>query len=198
MYKVFINDKPIILTDSLQNQNELPFFIYKDVVLDEVFHKLEVGLLAGAYLYALDIETSWNDFRTYFKVVVAGGGLVLNAKNEVLFIYRGGKWDLPKGRIEEGESIEETAVREVEEECGISNLTLDRFLLKTHHVFYQNKVRKLKETYWYLMHSNTEQELTPQEEEGITIAEFKQKSEITIALENSYANIQLVIDQLDT
>lgn len=197
MYKVFINDKPIILTDSLQNQNELPFFIYKDVVLDEIIHKLEVNLMAGAYLYALDIEKCWKDFRTHFKVVVAGGGLVLNAKKEVLFIFRGGKWDLPKGRIEKGESIEETAVREVEEECGISNLTLDRFLLKTHHVFYQGKVRKLKETYWYLMHSTKEQQLTPQKEEGITIAEFRGKSEIATALENSYANIQLVINHLE-
>ncbi len=198
MYKVFINDKPIILTDSLQNQNELPFFIYQDVVLDEVIHKLEVGLLEGAYLYTLNLEESWKDFRTYFKVVVAGGGLVVNMNKEVLFIFRGGKWDLPKGRIEEGESIEETAVREVEEECGISNLKLDRFLLKTHHVFYQDKVRKLKETYWYLMYSTNEQQLTPQEEEGITIAEFKGKNDIEEALKNSYANIQLVINHLDT
>lgn len=197
MYKVFINDKPIILTDSLQNQNELPFFIYKDVVLDEVIHKLEVDLLASAYLYTLNLEESWEDFRTYFKVVVAGGGLVLNENKEVLFIFRGGKWDLPKGRIEEGELIEETAVREVEEECGISNLRLDRFLLKTHHVFYQGKVRKLKETYWYLMHSDEEQELVPQEEEGITIAEFKTRKEASEALKNSYANIQLVINHLD-
>ncbi len=197
MYKVFINDKPIILTDSLQNQNELPFFIYKDVVLDEVIHKLEVDLLVGAYMYTLNLEESWEDFRTYFEVVVAGGGLVLNKDQEALFIFRGGKWDLPKGRIEEGESIEETAVREVEEECGISNLRLDRFLLKTHHVFYQGKVRKLKETYWYLMHSEVEQELVPQEEEGITIAEFKTRKEATEALKNSYANIQLVVNHLD-
>lgn len=197
MYKVFINDKPIILTDSLQNQNELPFFIYKDVVLDEVIHKLEVGLLAGAYLYTLDLKDSWNDFKTHFKVIIAGGGLVLNKHQEALFIFRGGKWDLPKGRIEEGESIEETAVREVEEECGISNLELDRFLLKTHHVFYQDKIRKLKETYWYLMHAEEEQELTPQEEEGITIATFKTKEEAHEALKNSYANIQLVVNHLD-
>lgn len=197
MYKVFINDKPIILTDSLQNQNELPFFIYRDIVLDEIIHKLATGILPGAYLYALDIEDSWNHFRTHFEVVVAGGGLVLNAKGDVLFIFRGGKWDLPKGRIEEGESIEETAVREVEEECGISNLRLDSFLLKTHHVFYQSKKRKLKETYWYLMYSDTEQPLTPQEEEGITKAEFKERKAIEEALKNSYANIQLVIDHLD-
>lgn len=198
MYKVFINDKPIILTDSLQNQNELPFFIYSDIVLDEIIHKIVAGILPGAYLYTLDLEGSWNDFKTHFEVVVAGGGLVLNPKDEILFIFRGGKWDLPKGRIEEGESIEETAIREVEEECGISNLRLDSFLLRTHHVFYQGKKRKLKETYWYLMYSDTEQKLTPQQAEGITIAEFKEKTFIEEALKNSYANIQLVIDHLDT
>lgn len=196
MYKVFVNDKPIILTDSLQTQNELPFFVYKDVVLDEIIHKIERNLLEGAYLYTLDIDSSWEDFKTHFKVIVAGGGLVLNDKNEVLFIFRGGKWDLPKGRIEAGESIEQTAVREVEEECGISNLTLDKFLLKTHHVFYQNRKRKLKETYWYLMQSSQPQTLTPQIEEGITIAEFKDETAVRLALKNSYANIRLVISHL--
>lgn len=198
MYKVFINDKPIILTDSLQNQNELPFFIYNDVVLDEIIHKLEKDILNGAYLYSLDIEKCWADFKTYFKVVVAGGGVVLNDKKEVLFIFRGGKWDLPKGRIEQDESIEETAVREVEEECGISNLSLKGFLITTHHIFYQKKERRLKETHWYNMYSDDAKELTPQTEEGITVAEFKGKTDIEVALQNSYANIRLVLNHLDT
>jgi len=192
MYKVFINDKLIILTDSLQNQNELPFFIYQNVVLDEIIHKLKENSFKGAYLYALDLEKCWKDFKTHFKVVVAAGGLVKNSKEEILFIYRGNKWDLPKGRIEKGESLEKTAVREVEEECGISNLVLKSFLTTTYHIFYQNKVRKLKETHWYLMYSDDTKELIPQAEEGITIAEFKSKIEIEEALKNSYANIKLV------
>jgi ADP-ribose pyrophosphatase YjhB (NUDIX family) len=196
MYKVFINDKPIILTDSLQNQNEFPFFIYKDVVLDEIIHKLEKGFLNGVTLYALDLEKCWADFKTHFKLVRAAGGLVLNPKKEVLFIFRGGKWDLPKGRIEKGESIEETAIREVEEECGISDLDLREFLMTTHHIFTQNKIQKLKETYWYLMHSEGTGKLTPQIEEGITIATFKSEPDITVALQNSYANIQLIFNHL--
>ncbi|MFY0603508.1 MAG: NUDIX hydrolase [Flavobacteriaceae bacterium] len=196
MYKVFINDKPIILTDSLQNQNEFPFFIYKDVVLDEIIYKLEIGKLSGVYLYSIDIEKSWLDFKTHFKVITAAGGLVKNPKNEILLIFRGGKWDLPKGRIEKGESIKEAALREVEEECGVSDLLLGDFLITTHHIFYQKKSRRLKETHWFLMHSEGNETLTPQTEEGITIAEFKSKEDIHKALKNSYANIRLVFSQI--
>ena len=132
------------------------------------------------------------NFLKLLPNVVAGGGKAYNAKNEILFIYRNDKWDLPKGRVEKGEKIKETAVREVQEECGISNVIVHEFLITTHHIFYYNEKIKLKETHWFHMKLNNREILTPQLEEGITDAVFKNKEDSVRALQNSYKNINLV------
>ena len=194
MYKVFVNDKPIILTDSQQNEIGFQVYNYENVVIDEILHKLRKDWLDGVILFCKDLPSCWLSFLCHFKVIKAAGGLVLNQKNEFLFIYRGNTWDLPKGRIEKGESIETTAVREVEEECGIEGLKLDRFLLTTYHIFSHKNQNRLKETHWFLMHSNFKGELTPQVEEGITITEFKDEEATLEALKNTYANIHLVFE----
>ena len=194
MYKVFINDKPIILTDSLMDKSDFKLLHYKNIVVHEIVYRLIKENLEGVVLYCEELQKSWKDFKTHFKVITAAGGLVLNEKKEFLFIYRGDKWDLPKGRIEKGENIEETALREVEEECGIQQLQLDAFLSTTYHIFFQKNESRLKETYWYLMNTSFNKKLTPQLEEGITIAEFKSSVEAKKAMTNSYANIQLVFE----
>ena len=193
MYKVFVNDKPIIVTSSQKKENNFPVYILKNIVVEEIIHKLQNKRIKGVNLYTPDLEKDWQGFINSFHKVSAGGGLVLNPKKEILFIYRAEKWDLPKGRVEAGESIEETAVREVEEECGIYNLKLIKPLLTTYHVYYQDGV-KLKETFWFLMTSDYEAELIPQLEEGITQVLFKNEEEVLKALQNSYKNIELVYD----
>ena len=194
MYKVFVNDKPIILTDSLKNENSFPVYIFKEVVLDEILHKLKRGNTLGINLFTPNIEGDWKKFKEHFKVVPAAGGLVVNPNKELLFIFRSNTWDLPKGRIEEGESIEETAIREVEEECGAENLTLIKPLITTHHLFYMDKIQQMKITYWYLMNADFQKNLTPQLEEGITQVVFKNKEEVKRAMQNTYANIKLVLN----
>jgi len=194
MYKVFINDRPIILTDSLFMESDFELLNYKSTSIPEIIHKLKKGRLDGVALFCVDLQECWDNFKDHFKVISAAGGLVLNKKKEFLFIFRGNKWDLPKGRIEKGESIEETAVREVEEECGISQLKLHDFLLTTYHVFFHNKEARLKETNWYQMEATIDEVLTPQLEEGITIAAFKNTEESKKALEDTYANIHLVFE----
>ncbi|OSY87919.1 NUDIX hydrolase [Tenacibaculum holothuriorum] len=194
MYKVFVNDKPIILTSSLKKEEAFPTYIYKTTSLDEIIYKLRLGKHKGIHLYSTSLEKDWTDFKNAFKTISAAGGLVLNNQNEILFIYRGTKWDLPKGRIEKGESIEETAIREVEEECGITNVSIDQFLITTYHLFLQQGEHRLKETHWYLMNSTYKGELTPQLEEGITDVAFKNEKDTIEALGNTYANIRLVHD----
>ena len=164
-----------------------------DIVTEEIIHKLKNKKLKGINLYTPDLERGWQEFLSTFNVVSAAGGLVLNPKNEILFIYRSYKWDLPKGRIEKGETVKETAIREVEEECGIFNLKLIKPLLTTYHVYFQNGM-KLKETFWFVMTSDYKGELTPQLDEGITEVVFKNEAAITKALKNSYKNINLVYD----
>ncbi|ARV08086.1 NUDIX hydrolase [Polaribacter sp. SA4-10] len=193
MYKVFVNDKPIIVTSSLKKENIFPTYIIKNIIVDELIYKLQDENIKGIYLHANDLENDWALFIKKFKIVSAAGGLVLNPKKEVLFIFRSNKWDLPKGIIEKGESIETTAIREVEEECGIYNLKIIQPLLTTYHVYYRNGI-KLKETHWFLMSSDYSKELVPQIEEEITEVVFKSDIEIHKALKNTYGNIKLVYD----
>ncbi len=193
MYKVFVNDTPIIITSSSQKENNFPVYLFKNVVFEEILHKLKNKELKGVYLYSTDLENDWQTFLTNLKVVPAAGGLVLNDKKEILFIYRNGIWDLPKGRIEKEETIETAAIREVEEECGIFNLKLIKPLVTTYHIYYQNGI-KLKQTFWFLMTSNYNKELIPQIEEGITEVVFKNSKDSKAALSNSYENIKLVYD----
>lgn len=193
MYKVFVNEKPIIITSSSQKENNFPVYILKNIVLDEIIHKLRNEIIDGVYLYTPDLESGWNYFLTQIKVVPAAGGLVKNNKNDILFIYRNNIWDLPKGRIEKNESIETAAIREVAEECSIFNLTIEKQLITTYHIYFQNK-NKLKLTYWFLMNSNYDKPLIPQIEEGITKVEFIKEESIDTILKESYANIRLVYD----
>lgn len=192
MYKVFINDRPIILIDSFFEESDLNTLHYKNIIILEIIQKLKEGKVKGFILVCESLEESWIDFKSNFKFISAAGGLVLNTQKEFLFIFRNGKWDLPKGRIEKGEQIKETALREVEEECGISQLTLGEFLITTYHIFFHNNQSKLKETHWFKMETKSNEVLIPQQEEGISIAMFKNKKEALKALQNSYANIHLV------
>ena len=194
MYKVFVNDKPIILTDSLKKNNNFRVYLFKDIVVDEILHKLKRGNSKGVNLFCGNLERDWETFKKHFKVVSAAGGLVLNPKKEILFIHRLGIWDLPKGRIEKGESIEETAVREVEEECGVENLVLEKPLITTYHLFFMNNIQQLKITHWFLMHTDFQGKLTPQLEEGITKVAFKNDTQVEEAIQNTYANIKLVLE----
>ncbi|MCL7763250.1 NUDIX domain-containing protein [Polaribacter sp. Z014] len=191
MYKVFVNDSPIIITSSTKKENIFPVYNFKNVVILEIIDKLRNNELKGINLYSTDLEQDWKSFLSNMKLIPAAGGLVLNPENNVLFIYRNGIWDLPKGWVEKGETIETAAIREVEEECGITNLTLRQPLITTYHIYFHKGI-KLKQTYWFLMSSDYSDTLTPQLEEGITEVGFKNKSEIKTALKNTYANIHLV------
>ncbi len=192
MYKVFVNDKPIIFTTSVKNEEDYVVYIYKNTIIEELIYKLKLGKLKGVYLFTNNLKEDWEVFKMKFKVIVAAGGLVLNDKKEILFIYRGSKWDLPKGRQEKGESIEETAIREVKEECGINKLKIDDKLIKTFHFFIQKGKHRLKETHWYLMSSSYKGALTPQLEEGITKVVFKDAEATKKALESTFSNIIMV------
>lgn len=101
-------------------------------------------------------------------LIEAAGGLVINEKGEVLFIFRRGKWDLPKGKLDPGETMEACALREVKEETGLVQLSLKRFLLVTDHEYEDAGKPILKKSYWYLMHADSHQSLVPQTEEDIS------------------------------
>ena len=139
------------------------------------------------------ITDNWENFCDKFTLIEAAGGLVYNYENQLLMIFRNGKWDLPKGKLEEGENIKECAIREVEEECGISGLSISRPLQDTYHVYELNAQKILKRTYWFEMKTDFKGNLTPQTEEGITKVCWVNKEDIAQKLENSFGNINVKI-----
>ena len=139
------------------------------------------------------ITENWHDFCSQYNYIEAAGGLVFNSKNQILFIFRNNKWDLPKGKKEQFESLEECALREVEEECGVNGLLIDNKILDTYHTYVQNGVNVLKKTTWYKMHTNLSQSLTPQLSEGIERAIWVNKMDVKSKLQNSYLNIKDVL-----
>jgi len=192
MYKVFVNDCPIILTDNKKNTINFNLVHFETIQVDEIVEQIFQHKLAGITLFCENLEECWIKFQTNFKSQKAAGGKVLNANNEVLFIYRFNKWDLPKGKLDKGESISECAIREVEEECGITNLQIIKSLETTYHIYQEKGKTILKTTYWFLMHTDFVGELTPQSEEGIEQVIFKNEAEAKLALENTYENIKLL------
>ena len=192
MYKVFVNDCPIILTDNKKNTINFNLVHFETIQVDEIIDQIFQNKLAGITLFCENLEESWKKFQSLFKSQKAAGGKVLNANNEVLFIYRFNKWDLPKGKLDNGESVSECAIREVEEECGITNLQIIKPLETTYHIYQEKGKTILKTTYWFLMHTDFVGELTPQMEEGIEQVVFKNEAEVKLALENTYENIKLL------
>jgi 8-oxo-dGTP pyrophosphatase MutT (NUDIX family) len=148
-----------------------------------------------AYLYHPDESVIMKTLKAKIPVNKAGGGLVYNKKGEVLFIFRNGKWDLPKGGTDKGELIEATAMREVEEETGVNELKIVKKLQKTYHVFKRNGKYKLKITHWFEMQSTFEGTPIGQLEEGIEKVAWLKPSEIPNALQNSYENIKLLFEE---
>jgi len=129
-------------------------------------------------------------------MIEAAGGLVFNKDGDILMIFRNGKWDLPKGKLEIGESVEECAIREVEEECGISGLIIENKIKDTYHTYVLERENILKKIYWYKMRTNFDGELVPQIEEGITKVSWVGKDQISEKLTNSYGNISDVLNRI--
>ncbi|WP_291118397.1 NUDIX hydrolase [Flavobacterium sp. UBA6135] len=194
MYKVFVNDKPLFLTNEIQKETDFQLFLLESIDIKELIIKIFKNKVDKAFLYHPDEKEILKKLKTKIPVEKAGGGLVYNQNNEVLFIFRNKKWDLPKGGIEKGEEIEDTAIREVEEETGVTGLKIIKKLPKTYHIFKRNGRYKLKITHWFEMKSSHTGVMIPQANEGIEKAEWKNQAEIETALKNSYENIKLLFE----
>lgn len=154
---------------------------------------IDAGKVPAVNLIATNIDATWDIFKQQFKLIQAGGGLVKNTLDEYLFIFRRGKWDLPKGKLDEGETIAECALREVNEETGLQNITLKNHLCTTYHTYHGKKNMVLKESVWYNMECPSGQTLTPQTEEDILEIKWLKKEDWGIAKENIFSSIQDVL-----
>lgn len=190
MYEVFVNEHRIILTNKISKEDGFKLFLMETVDIDDVITQLNKGRIKCAHIYYKDESALLKKFSKKVPLVVAAGGLVKNKQKDTLFIYRNDKWDLPKGKVDKGEAIEHAAIREVEEETGVKDLEIDTLLKKTYHIFRRNGSYKLKETYWYLMHTSYKGKLVPQTDENIALAQWRPTSHIPELLNNSYENIK--------
>lgn len=193
MYTIYVGDKPVILTTKVEKETDFKSFLLKSVNIGKVIKMLNSTDLNAVHLIHNNPDKLLKHFLKLLPNVVAGGGKAYNANNEILFIYRNDKWDLPKGKTEGKESIEETAIREVEEETGVEGLKITKPLPTTYHIFKRNGKHKIKITYWFEMKTNFDGKLYPQEKEGITKVGWLDEKAAQKALENSYANIKLLV-----
>jgi ADP-ribose pyrophosphatase YjhB (NUDIX family) len=130
-------------------------------------------------------------FFSFFKILEAAGGVVRNEKNEILVIFRSGKWDLPKGKIDKNkETIKQAALREVQEETGLKSLTVKGKLMTTYHLYFRKERMILKPTYWFEMFAESSNKLVPEIKENISLVAWVREDEIPGILQNTYHSLK--------
>lgn len=198
-YKVFFND--CLLSISTPDQalygvcREIIYKLDRKVVVELIAQFEDSGIKSYCVCYK-DPEALFALFLSYYQTIEAAGGIVRNPHGKYLFIKRFGKWDLPKGKIEKGESPVIAALREVGEECGIPDLKIGRNLLSTYHTYKLEGNRILKKTWWFAMDYSGDLLPKPQTEEGITEAVWLVPSQFDMVLENTYRSIAELIGEI--
>ncbi len=198
MYKVFINNHPlfIVKTDAEIAMNPGTLVLRFDPAsLDELLNLAhgQHDFFTRTFLFDENPEKVMEEFQSRCKIIEAAGGLVKNKKGELLMIFRNDKWDLPKGKLEKGETPEVAAVREVEEECGIGKLKIIKPLSSTFHTYKHHDKIVLKKTYWYEMTCDDDRKLKPQKEEGITDVKWMKEEQVEMAMKNTFHSIVDVV-----
>jgi 8-oxo-dGTP pyrophosphatase MutT (NUDIX family) len=193
MMRIYFNDKAINITADLRTAKAAKGFLVEDANENNIEEAIEkINAFETVSLVTADPLKLFNSFKKKFTIVKAAGGLVYD-KDEMLFIFRKGKWDLPKGKLDEGESLETCALREVEEETGLTNLQLQELLHISYHTYFEKDKNVLKETHWYLMKGNAQSPLSPQIEEGIDECTWCRIAEREKYLGYSYALVREVV-----
>ena len=203
MYKVYVNGKPVFM-GTPESVGELGLLPAKDIYQAPYLGKRKqikqyLDLLdknqetAAVALYAENEETLWADFRSCFTILEAAGGFVTNPQNELLVFFRRGAWDMPKGKIDPGETPEAAAVREVQEETGLQEVALGEFVMHTWHTYRLKDERILKKTWWYKM-TTPETSVIPQTEEDIERIEWVDPTSWLASKPVMYGSIRDVIE----
>jgi len=201
MYKVFWNDRLIEICAPENSKKNNLTVKFDEVAGTEAIRKWFAEFVAQNSKKIMLVHSNPNHlfqvFRSVFQELPAAGGVV-KRENQLLFIFRNGKWDLPKGKIDKGETPPVAALREVSEECGISGQRIVKQLPSTYHI-YQSAYSKtkgqwiFKETFWFEMNYGGAGEIAPQIEEGITEVKWLQKNKLDEVLANTYENLKQII-----
>lgn len=192
LQKVFIDERCLVFTDQGIKGKENTLSSLGGGIKPALKQMENLAPGGEYYLISANPEKLFLEFCKNYKIIEAAGGLCLNKNKDFLFIYRNNMWDLPKGKLEKNESIQQCAVREVEEECGITHLILQQKLCVTYHTYTVNQKNILKRSHWYQMQYNGNSTLKPQLEEGITALKWVSEIEVEEILSKSYETIKLV------
>jgi ADP-ribose pyrophosphatase YjhB (NUDIX family) len=189
-YKVFIEEKVIYFT-KVEMLN-LPKY---EGLEPENFQALKESLVEPVYQFVSPKpKSALKYFFSNFKKIKAAGGIV-KSDDQQLFIKRNGKWDIPKGKMEKGEKTRETAIREIQEECGLEgNLTIDSKLMKTFHCYFMFDESVLKKTTWFVLNYDGSKIVKAQAEEGITEVVWLKKNQLAKVKRNTYSSVRDVLE----
>lgn len=199
--KVYFGDKPVFLCDDIDDTLHEYLHHPDTIFLDEVsgpaikslLHEIVKPDFHAGILWSEDLDALKKAFWKHFTIIHAGGGLVENEKGEVLLIFRRGIWDLPKGKQDDGETIEQCAIREVQEETGLQQVTSSAFLVTTYHTYNDYGHSVLKESYWFRMKASSSEALVPQTIEDIHEIKWVPKAELNTYLESTFPSVREVL-----
>ena len=194
---IYLNEHPLLLS---ADTTAIPAHLADAKVYDNpdkkkiesVLQKLEDGKKESAVFVAPDVKQLLKKVSLHFTILVAAGGLITNPAGEVLLMFRRGKWDLPKGKQDPGEDLETCALREVAEETGLRNISLDNKIIETFHYYPMKNKKVLKHTHWYRMHFTGTELTIPQIEEDIQDLQWVKPQNVEKYLKFSYENIREV------
>jgi len=198
---IYFEDKPVFLCDEFTEEiNEYrrhPEAVFIDEIstpaINSLLHEINKERFHAGIITGKDLAELKKQFFKHFHLVQAAGGLVKNTNEEILLIFRRGKWDLPKGKLDQNETLDECAVREVQEETGLTHLEIVRPLAVTYHTYLLFGKHNLKETHWYEMKETSNEKLIPQTEEDITEIKWVKKEDLAPYLSNTFPTITSVL-----
>ncbi len=199
--KIFLNDDQLILTtdkeayieDHAQAKAYITFYGASLQSFTRALSQLEKPGASGVIIEDASAEALLDQLHAMYRVIDAGGGLVANEQGEILMIFRRGKWDLPKGKLDAGEDIAACALREVQEETGLKHVTLGQKICDTYHIYTERNDQILKRTAWYRMKGTLADKLKPQKEEQILEAKWVGRADIPSLAANTYEAIREVL-----
>ena len=202
MYKIYFNNKPLFLAKEINQELEEFQHHEETVFIDELnlhsikamIHEMEAPQIRTGIFLHRDPDAVLKVFKKKLVLIVAAGGLVHTGKNEILLIHRRGKWDLPKGKLDEKEELAACAEREIKEETGIQELKLEKPLMVTYHTYHEFGKHILKESHWYLFKAPKQKSFIPQLEEDIDKCEWVSINQLTAYMENTHASIADVLN----
>lgn len=203
MIKIYFYNKPLFITNQITKELEEYLHHEDTVFIDEfnihsvkaMLHEMEAQQIhAGVFLHD-DVEAVLKSFKKKLVVIKAAGGLVHTEEDELLLIFRRGKWDLPKGKLDNNEDMKACAVREIREETGLAEVEIEKDLLITYHTYHQDGKHILKESHWFLGKAKKQLNLIPEIEEDIEKCEWVPASQLAPYLENTHASILDVVKE---